>query len=316
MAESSRLNQLQGSIGERTNFPSGPFVVALSGGADSGALAYLAVQTGIPVSCIHVHHSLPASDVLADSALEIARAIGVPCSVSKVLVPEGPSVENQARLVRYEAIGSATAPDVSVLTGHTRNDQAETVLMNVIRGAGSRGISGIPYHRPPNIFRPLLNVSRAETRELAELAELPFSDDPVNDDDKIRRNTIRSEVIPGLEKLNPNLVGSLARLAEQVGDDDDFLQSLAKSVPISCDESGASVPIGMVLVLPVPLQARVLRLLVAAVRSPEGATSAELERMRQVLEGFSAAAQLEHNLRVSRDGPLLRIQIAGPGEVS
>lgn len=314
MAESGRLKQLLGSIEERTIFPGGPFVVALSGGADSGALAYLAVKTDLPVSCLHVHHGLPASDALADSALEIARSIGVACAVSKVSLRVGPSVENQARLVRYEAIGLATADDVSVLTGHTRNDQAETVLMNLIRGAGSRGMAGIPYHRPPNVFRPLLNVTRTETRELAHLAKLPYTDDPINSHPGLRRNVIRSEVIPALEKLNPNLVDSLGRLADQVGTDDDFLQKLAELVPISQDDSGASMPAAMVLVLPEPVQARSLRLLVAAVRSPMGATSAELERIRRVMDGSSAAAELEQNLRVSRDGALLRIQVMGPGE--
>jgi tRNA(Ile)-lysidine synthase len=204
-------------------------------------------------------------------------------------------------------MSSATSKDSSVLLGHTRNDQAETVMLNLIRGAGTRGIAGIPYRREPNFFRPLLDVSRSETRELAALAGLPFLDDPSNSDMTIRRNRVRSDILPRMEELNPNLVDALARAAGHSADDEALLDSFADAVPISGDSDGAWVPASAVLVLPTAIQARVLRRLVGTVRSTDGVTSAELARIRQVLDGSREATQLESGLRVTKVGPMLRL---------
>jgi tRNA(Ile)-lysidine synthase len=313
MAEPGRLKQLVGAVLERAVFPSPPHVVALSGGADSAALAYLSADAGHLKSCLHVHHGLPASDDLALAARGIAAAIGVEVVVLRVEVPDGPSPENQARHVRYQAIESASSTSAPLLTGHTRNDQAETVLMNLIRGAGGRGLTGIPYHRPPNIYRPLLDVSRSETRELATLAHLRFLDDPLNNDRSLRRNLIRTDVIPRLEGFNPNLVEALARVAGQVGADVDLLDSLAAAVPISVEPHRASVAAAAVLILPVPLQVRVLRRLIAALRGPDGLTTAELDRVRMVLSGSIGATELGSGLRVSRQTALLMVESHDPG---
>lgn len=307
MAESSRLTQLLGAVERRVNFPTPPYVVALSGGADSATLAYLSVRSGELTSCLHVHHGLSASDELAEAAGQIAGMLGVRIETVSVEIPSGPSSENQARIARYEAICRATSTDSSVLLAHTRNDQAETVLLNLIRGAGTRGIAGIPYRKEPNLFRPLLDISRSETRELAALAGLPFLDDPSNSDMTIRRNRIRSEILPLMEEFNPNLVEALARLAGYSADDEAFLDSLADSVPIFGDSDGASVPASAVLVLPTVIQARVLRRLVGTVRSTDGVTSAELARIHQVLDGSSDATELESGLRVTKAGPMLRL---------
>lgn len=311
MAASGRLKELVDSVKGRAAFPPEPHVVALSGGADSAALAFVSSIAGDLQRCVHVHHGMPGSDVLASAAEAIASALGVAFEPIKVSVPDGPSRENQARLVRYEGLGRVVSPELSLLLGHTRNDQAETVLMNLIRGAGTRGLAGIPYHRPPNVFRPFLGVTRSETREIAALAGLEFVDDPMNDDMAIRRNRIRSELIPRLEELNPNVVESLARVAGQATADDEFLDSLASAVPISIGSVRASVPAGAVLVLPAPIQARVLRRLVIAVRPREGLTAAELSRVNQVLNGSSSSAELESGFRVRKNAGQLLVERFG-----
>ena len=313
MAESGRLSELKSDLIGRTRLPLPPYVVALSGGADSATLAYLAADSGEPVSCVHVHHGLGPSDLLAQAATRVAEVIGVGLEIIEVEVPEGPSLENQARAVRYEALSTVVDTDSQVLLGHTSNDQAETVLMNLIRGTGTRGLAGIPYHRMPNFFRPILDISRSETRELAALAGLPFHDDPANADLSIRRNLVRTRLIPQLEALNPNVVTALARAAAQLGADEDLLDAMARSVPISADGSGASVAVAATLIVPEPVRWRVVRRLVGEVRSPDGITASECERITAVLTGAAAAAELEPGLRVTRDGPILRIARTGSG---
>lgn len=307
MAESSRLDELLEAVEQRALLPGPPFVVALSGGADSAAQAFLAARTGELRSCLHVHHGLPGSDSLADAARSIADTIGAKLETVSVTVPPGPSPENQARIARFEAFGRVVPDAMNVLLAHTRNDQAETVLLNLIRGSGTRGLTAMSYHRAPNIYRPLLDVTRSETRELAALAGLPFVDDPSNRDLAIRRNKIRAEILPRLEELNPNLVDALARLARQTADDEALLESRAAQIPIWGDEHGVSVSASALLVVPFPVQVRVLRRLVASIREGGGITSAELDRISQVLDGSTAAAQLESGLRVTREGALLRL---------
>lgn len=309
MAESSRLTELTDSALRRIVFPPPDHIVALSGGADSATLAYLAKRHGSLTSCIHVHHGLAASDRLASAARDVAAHLLIPMQVVEVAVEAGPSHENQARSARYGALERSTSPGDTVLLGHTRNDQAETVLMNLIRGAGARGLAGIPRHRPPNLYRPMLDVTRSETREIAALAGLPFEDDPVNEDLDLRRNLVRHDLIPRLEELNPGVVAALARTASQIGADEAFLDDLASAVPVRHSPAGATVAASSVNVLPGPLQLRVIRRMVARLRQPAGVTAAEHARIIAVFDGSSSAAEIEAGIRFTRDGAVVKANI-------
>lgn len=309
MAETSRLRELIESVGARIDFPPPDHIVALSGGADSAALAFLATRHGTLISCLHVHHGLAASDRLASAAVAIAEAVSVPLQVVEVELGKGPSQENQARDARYRALEDSAAGGVNVLLGHTRNDQAETVLMNLIRGAGPRGLAGIPPHRPPNFYRPMLDVSRSETREIASLAGLPFEDDPSNDDHDIRRNLIRMDLIPRLEMLNPALVASLARTAMQIREDNSYLDDLASMAPITSGPNGVTVSASSVAVLPRPVQVRVIRRMIGLLRQPDGVTAGESERILALFAGAASAAEIEGGIRLTREGPLVGAQI-------
>lgn len=305
MAQSRRLTELTGAINKRARLPEPPHVIALSGGADSAALADLVIGSfDESPRCVHVHHGLADSDLLAAAAQSVAEVLSLQFEVVGVEVPDGPSPEANAREVRYAALEGSLGEDENMLLGHTRNDQAETVLLNLVRGSGIRGLAGMPYQRGPRFFRPLLDVTRDETREYAMLKGLPFVDDPTNSDRSIRRNRIRLDVIPRLEELNPNLVESLARTAEHVREDSEYLDRLA-TIPTTARERSANVPTGLLAVLDRPIRSRAIAELIASVRGREGLTSAELARIEEVLDERSGRAELEGGVAVEKDGPFL-----------
>ena len=164
---------------------------------------------------LHVHHGLPASDVLAAAAAAVASELGLELDTVTVTVEPGSSPEGRARAARYDALAGARLGEL-VVTAHTADDQAETVLARVLRGSGFDGLAGIPPIRLPFV-RPLLGVTRAETRELATLLGLPWRDDPANDDLRFLRNLLRRRVIPELEGgVASGLRGALVRSAEVV----------------------------------------------------------------------------------------------------
>ena len=174
MVATRRLETLSASLGQRLDLPGHPWVVALSGGADSAALAWLTSRMA-SIRTVHVHHGLLASDALEQAARAVAEVLKVDIEVRSVTLEKFD--ENEARNLRYAALRSALGDGDWLLTGHTADDQAETVLANLLRGAGVDGLAGIPSRRE-NIARPMLAISRSETRELATLAGLPWTDDP------------------------------------------------------------------------------------------------------------------------------------------
>jgi tRNA(Ile)-lysidine synthase len=212
----------------------GLVLVACSGGADSLALAAAARFVGRSVGLVTVDHGLQegsarrASDVAA-----WARAEGfAPVAVSAVDVgglPGGP--EAAARTARYAAL-SSTAEQCGaavVLLGHTRDDQAETVLLALARGAGPRGLAGMPAQR--GIFRrPLLDVARADTRKACAALGLVPWDDPHNVDPAFARSRVRAAALPALiAALGPAVVGNLARSASMIAADNEALDCLAEA---------------------------------------------------------------------------------------
>lgn len=304
MVETRRLNELGVGMSSRARWPAAPYRVALSGGADSAALAALALLTGNDVESFHIHHGLTDSDLMAEAAGNIASTLGIPMKVVGIEVEDGPSPEAQARDARYAAIAELGPGSDSVLVGHTRDDQAETVLLNLIRGSGLRGLSGIPYHREPNIFRPLLDVTRAETREYATLAGLRFHDDPTNFDRSLRRNWVRMDLIPTLQQVNPSIVDTLTRTAGNLLADADLLD---ESVPGRelIDATDAKIPIGELVAASQPVRWRMLNLRLEGLRPAPGLSSVEADRVGDVIDGRSVATDLEGGVRVERDGPFL-----------
>ena len=272
--------------------------VALSGGADSAALGLLALESGgDDVRAVHVHHGLRWSDRLSSAASLVADQLGVPLSVAEVEVSEG-SPEAAAREARYRVL---SAVDGQVVTGHTKDDSAETVLINLIRGTGAGGLGGIPWHRPPNVYRPLLEVSRSETREIATLAGLDFFDDPMNDDLDLLRASVRRRIIPELEALNPAVVENLTRMSQTVRRDHEYLAAVAASaVP------GPRLSASLVLTLPRPIADRVVASFLSRMGAGVGATN--IAKVRAVAAGEAASEQLGSGLVVELRATMLEIR--------
>src|SRR5690554_6166813 len=144
MAGTRRLTALAAEARSRLDLPDGDLVVALSGGADSAALAWLVGEEGRSVRAIHVDHGFPGSPLMRRAAMAVAAALDIPLEIVAVTVPEGPSPENQARIARYAALAAALKEGETLLTAHTADDNVETVIINLARGTGTRGLAGIP----------------------------------------------------------------------------------------------------------------------------------------------------------------------------
>lgn len=273
-------------------------VVALSGGADSAALAFLVRETGRKLSVVHIDHQLPASPRMSEAAHEVASVLGVDIETRRVTLGKGPSPEEKAREARYQALSDLAA---RVLTGHTRDDSVETVLINLIRGTGPSGLTGIPRFRPPNVFRPILDVTRSETREITTLARLPFFDDPMNLDMSLTRNRVRHEILPLMRELNPQIETALARTTATLARDIDYLNRLSPEYP-------RGVPVSVVMTLPRPLADRVLHRTLED--SGIGPTADRIERMWSVASGDSERQDLADGHIAVRRGALLVIERA------
>ncbi|MDX1447520.1 MAG: tRNA lysidine(34) synthetase TilS [Acidimicrobiia bacterium] len=215
MAGTDELSVLAEQLGDLVTFPDGPVAVALSGGADSAALLWMASQRVPDVVAIHVIHGLPASALMSTAAGQIAALCGVRLSM-QVVDPSG-TAEHELRQARMEALTEA-AGGRHLLFGHTLDDQAETVMYRVLRGTGIDGLAGMAPSTD-RIHHPLLGVRREQTRRLAELAGLPFRDDPANDDPGVVRNRLRSELLVlASDIMGRDVRPTLARLADNVRD--------------------------------------------------------------------------------------------------
>lgn len=305
MVGTRRLSQLVESALSRLELPDGPYVVALSGGADSAALARFLVELHIDARGLHINHGLAHSSTLERAASSIAGRLGLDLQIARVTVPEGPSPEGQARRARYSAFADSTAPGERLLTAHTRDDNIETILLNLIRGTGPTGLGGIPWFRPHNIYRPILQVSRSETREIATLAGLAYVDDPMNDDPLLTRNIVRARVIPMLSELNNQVGEALLRMSAAVSADARFLDELAARVPLREGEDGIRVAIGDLVSAPSPVGDRVLKTMLARILGSEAVTAERVDRIWSVAKGDSDRAEVASGIEARRSGPSL-----------
>ena len=278
----------------RCTFPSAGTAVtcAASGGADSTALLVLAVAAGLDVTAIHVDHGLrEGSAAEADIVRAHALRLGAAFRAERVDVIDGPNLEARSRQARYGVL-----PD-DVLTGHTADDQAETVLVNLLRGASTSGLAAIrPGHR-----HPILGLRRSETVELCAGLRLAVVHDPSNLDPRHLRNRVRHELLPLMAQLSQrDLAPVLARQAGLARDDDDLLNTLAAALdPTDAQQLAAA---------PVALARRAVRQWLGGAHPPDAAT---VERVLQVARGHSLATEIAGGRRVSRHQQRLSL---GPDE--
>lgn len=267
---------------------SGQLIVGCSGGPDSTALllglAALREPLKLSLHVVAVDHGLrPAAVGEAQAVCALAQRLGLAAEVATVLVPAGPSRLAQARAARYRALAEAALRHGAqfIAVGHTRDDQAETVLMRLLGGAGLQGLSGMALcsklpadFRPPSahlqtlqLVRPLLSVARAEIESfllplLPLLPPLPFAD-PSNTDPRYLRSRLRGEALPLLRQLAPQLDQHLLFLAQQLRADAEHLEQEAEKIFAALSQKTPTglitLPVAATDALPQALKARVLR---------------------------------------------------------
>ncbi len=242
------LEKVKGYIEKHRMLSKGDKVVAgLSGGADSVALLHILKELkgvfGIEVIAAHINHGLRGKE--ADEDEEFAKALcekwGIEFHHKKVNVRDlvaawRKSEEEAGRIVRYDFFQEvmARAGGTKIATAHHKNDQAETILHNIIRGTGLEGLSGIKPVRDGCIIRPLLCVSRREIEDYLEAEGLTYRTDATNVQLDYTRNRIRSLLIPTLEEYNPSVVDSLARLGSLALEENEFLSGYSEGLFEKC----------------------------------------------------------------------------------
>lgn len=211
--------------------------IAFSGGLDSSVLLHLLADWARheplpPLSAIHVHHGLqPAGDAWPAHCARVCVQLGIALEVVRVQVTPGASLEQAARRARYQAFCERLKPGQVLLSGQHRNDQAETLLFRLLRGAGVRGLAAMSASRSlgqGGLFRPLLDSSRAELREYAQSHGLVWIEDPSNADERFSRNFLRRQVMPLLAERWPQVTANIARSARHLGEAQQLLDELAE----------------------------------------------------------------------------------------
>ena len=265
----------------RSAFPAeGRLHCAVSGGADSLALLLLACRTERPVTAWHVNHGLRPESANEFELVRItAEQLGVQAESRTVHVPEGANLEARARVARFSAL-----PD-DVLTGHTADDQAETVLINLLRGSGTAGLAGMRRER-----HPLLALRRHETQALCNELGLTALVDPMNQDDRYQRVRVRNELVPLLRNISHrDVVDVIVRQADLLRDDDDLLEELAAMIDVTDAKALRDAPPA--------LARRAVRQWLANPLPPDAST---VERVLAVARGDATACDVGAGRQVRR----------------
>lgn len=299
----------------------GLVLVAVSGGVDSMCLLHYIYKRGTPVAAAHFNHGLRGADADADEAFvrECCKGNNLACytgsaDVAALARARGWSVEEAGRRARYDFL-ERTADKlgaVRIATAHHANDNAETLLFQLLRGAKS-GLGGIAPIRGRYI-RPFLTVTREEIEEYARKNAIPYRTDATNADTDYTRNYIRHEIIPKFERINPNYVNRMTETALFLRRDNAYLDALAaeRLTEKRGTERGVSIPCGALLRAPEALRSRVLRLLLDEL--PVGKkdfSSRHFAALEALAEGRGAARlDLPHGVAARRENGALTLELA------
>ncbi len=303
--------------------PGDLILVATSGGPDSLALAvatsFVAPRQGLRWGAVIVDHALQErSDQIAATAAEQVAGLGAdPVRVVRVRpgADAGPGPEAAARAARYDALRAAAAEleAAAVLLGHTRDDQAETVLLGLARGSGARSLAGMPP-RAGLLRRPLLELTRQQTRQVCTVERLVPWVDPHNADPAFARSRVRARVLPLLEQqLGPGVAAALARTAALLRDDADLLDALAAELTEAASVD-AGLRVGVLAAAPPALRRRALRGWALASGAPATDLNAgHVLAVERLVIGWhgQVGVDLPGRLTADRVGDTLRIRRGG-----
>ena len=256
-------------------------LVAVSGGADSLALAYAILKESGPLAvtavAVTIDHQLQSgSSAQAEKVQKQLKEFGYEKVITeKVVVDSKSGLEAGARDARYQALSVCAEKEkaTKIFLGHTRDDQAETVLLGLARGSGTRSLSGMAIENGMYI-RPLLNITRTETKAACREIGIDPWNDPHNGNTEFSRVRVRTEILPIMEaKLGPGIAAALARSASILRDDADALDALAQN-EISQSEL-ANLDCEHLSTLARAIRSRILRAAIYAAGAPEGSITAD-----------------------------------------
>ena len=287
--------QLAADLLARTSLPSPGATLhcAVSGGADSSALLILASRAGCVVTAHHVDHGLrEGSAAEADVVARLAERFGAEFVGHRVHVGAGPNLEARARQARFAVLPAGVA------TGHTLDDRAETVLINLLRGAARTGLSPLGDRSR----HPIVSLRRSETEALCTAFDVDIVEDPTNGDPAFIRNRVRHELLPLMRDISARDVSALLdRQADVLGEEDTFLDALAAEIDPTDARAVAAAP-------PV-LARRALRTFITEGWSrPHPPSVDTVERALEVARGHATSCDLEGGHRIHRTHQKLRLE--------
>ena len=266
--------------------------LGVSGGADSTAMALLAAEAGRSFTIWHVHHGIrDASDAEAELVEKLALSLGAPFELRRLELTDGPDLEATAREARYGVLPA------DVCVAHTADDRAETVLLNLLRGAGLAGVAA-PFSR---VRRPILGLRRAETRALCESAGVSVVDDPMNDDPRFARVVVRKQLLPvAVEALGRDPVPLLNRHADLVADALVVIQDAAAALDPTDTAALRAAPRAVA-------SEALRQWLMTQTGTPTAVDAASINRVMDVVDGTARATEVEGGFRVARTAGRLRL---------
>lgn len=284
---------------------------AVSGGADSMCLLHLlhsnAAALGIAVCAASFDHRLRGESSRRDCEFveRWCAERGIDCvlggeDVRQYAAQTGTGIEEAARVCRYAFLESA-AGELGcglIATAHNADDNAETMLLNLTRGSGLKGLCGIPPRRG-NIIRPLLGTTRAQIEEYLRKNDVPHVEDSTNESDDYTRNVLRHHVMPVLKGINPAFSEAAFRTARLLREDEEYLGGMAEEAYHEHYKNGA-LPVAALRALPKPAAVRVLRLICG-----RGLSAVHAEAVYALCEGTGQSSADIPGMRISRDAGVL-----------
>ena len=272
--------------------------VALSGGADSVALLYALLELDYGVKACHVNHQLRGEESDRDETFvrDLCRKLNIELTVKSInvksLQKNHQSIEEAAREVRYSFFSQFD----KVATAHTASDNAETVILNLIRGTGLKGLCGIPPVRD-NIIRPLILCERSEIEEYCESQSLQYVTDSTNSCDEFTRNKIRMVLVPFIKEINPSFDSTVTRMCELLREDSDYLDNLSRSEDYSVKHLKE---------LEKPIQTRIIKRLLS--HNNISPSNLRISQILEIIESGNGKINLEKHKFALIKGGILKIE--------
>jgi len=318
-------NKIERVIVSWNMFPQGCTVITgLSGGADSMALTHFLLKYGntrhIHMIAAHINHGLRGAEGDSDERFvtdwcrenEVELKV-LHADIRTLAAEKSEGLEECGRNVRYAFFRSLCPEntDVKIATAHTLSDSAETVLMNLTKGAGTRGLRGIPPVRG-NIVRPLISITRAEVEEYCDYYGLSFVTDSTNLTEDYSRNKIRLSVVPVLKEINPAFETAVFGMTQRLRADEDYLTGLAREQLVKA-ECGGGYSLALLATTPQPVLARVITLAVRRV-SAARLGSHHIEAVAGVVRAGAGAVTIAGGIQCTAQGNTLFITTQGKTE--